>query len=112
MEDNCHKNNKHKRYCLGDAKYDSKRIKDKIKEMRMIAIIYPNKRGTKYKNKLMDMKIKKEDKKRYKKRIIVENSFAWLFKNKRISRFYEKGYNSYMSFVYMSIVKLIINKMK
>ena len=105
------KNNKHKRYMLADAIYDTKNIRNKIKELNIKAIIPPNIKNTKDKNKIKQKKLNKYDKKIYKKRIIIENHFSWLYKNRRISRRYDKNVSTYMSFLFIAFLKIIIKRM-
>lgn len=112
----CSDNNKHKRYLLvftrrADSIYDTNNIRDKIKSLNIHPIIYPNKRSTKDKKKLAEKKLKGRDKKIYRKRIIVEHCFSWLYKNRRINRRYDKKENNYMSFLFLALTKIILKRL-
>lgn len=102
-------NNKTKRYMLADSIYDTRNIKEKIKLLGITPVIYPNKRNTKKPERLR--KLRSCEKKIYKKRIIVENFFCRCYKNRRLSKQYEKNINTYMSFLYMGLTKLLVKRM-
>jgi transposase len=104
-------NNKHKRYLLADSIYDTKEIHDKIKSKNICPIIRFNKRNTKDVAILKSKIMSKYTKKIYKKRMIVENLFSWLYKNRRLSKRYDKYASNYMSFLYMALIKILIKRL-
>lgn len=55
-------------------------------------------------------KITKAEKNIYKNRIKIENCFSWLFKNRRISRRYDKHISTYYAFLFISLIKIIIKR--
>ena len=97
------KNNKHKRYLLADANYYSHINNDKIQNMNISPIIARKKN---VKNKL-----NKKQKKILKKRMIVENTFSWIFMSRRTSGRYDKSTRNYMSFLFMSIIKILMRRL-
>jgi len=101
------KNNKHKRYMMGDKIYDTEEVRNKIKDNNITPIIAANKRNTKDKEKLNMKKLSKNHKKIYRKRIKVENSFSWIFKNRRTNRRWDKHCSTYLGFVYFALINII-----
>lgn len=95
--------NRYKQYLLGDKMYDTKEFREKVTNKGYSCIIDYNKRNTKDVNKIK--KLKKKEKYKYKKRIIIENCFSWLKKNKRIKEINEKKMSAYISFVYLALIK-------
>jgi transposase len=104
-------NNKHKRYILADSIYDTTAIHEKIKSLGIQPIISPNKRNTKDKKKIEASKLKGNKKKIYKKRTIIENCFSWLYKNRRLCKRYDKKNSTYMSFLFLVLIKIILKRM-
>jgi transposase len=104
-------NNKHKRYLLADSIYYTKDIIDKIKSKNICPIIRYNKRKTKNPILLASNKMDKYKKKIYKKRIIIENTFSWIYKNRRVNKRYDKNVSNYMSFLYMALIKILIKRL-
>jgi transposase len=104
-------NNKHKRYFLADSGYDNKEIRNYVKNINVTAIIVPNKKNTKDREKLKTKKLTKKEKKIYAKRIIIENCFSWLFKNSRVSKRYDKLPLLYFGFLFMAFIKLILKRL-
>lgn len=102
-------NNKHKRYFMADAAYDVSKIRNKIESLNIKPVIWHVKRNRidKTKNKNMTDK----ERQIYKKRIIIENSFSWLFKNRRTNRRYDKADKAYMSYVYMAFTNILLRRM-
>lgn len=98
-------NNKHKRYFLADSAYDSKKIKDSIEQYGIIPIIWKSKRTKNI------IKFNKQQTAIYKNRIIVENSFSWLFNCRRINRRYDKSLSNTLSFIYAASCKLLIGRL-
>jgi transposase len=104
------KNNKHKRYMLADAGYDTQEVKNKIKDFNIIPIIDYNKRNTKDKKIINNKILTERECDIYCKRIKIENSFSWLYKNRRLSKMYDKHYITYFSFFFISLIKIIIKR--
>ena len=94
--------NKTQKYVLADAGYDSSKVKKIITDNKLIPIISQNKRNTKDKSKII--KLNKEHKKIYKKRIKVENVFCILKKTKRIQNRYDSYLSSYLGFLYLLLI--------
>ena len=97
--------NKHKQYFMADKGYHSKKVIKKLEENDYIPIIPPNKRNTKDVTKLKFLN--KEQKKKYKKRIIVENYFSWIMMNPKIMCMYEKTIESFNGLVYLASIYLL-----
>jgi hypothetical protein len=72
------KNNKHKRYMLADAGYDTHEVKNKIKDFNIVPIIDYNKRNTKDDKIINNNILTERECDIYCKRIKIENSFSWL----------------------------------
>jgi transposase len=96
-------NNKHKRYMLADSIYYSHDIVIKLNDMNINPII------ARKKNSLRRFTF--SEKCILKKRMIVENTFSWIFNCKRTNGRYDKSTNSYMSFLFMSLIKIIIKRL-
>ena len=96
-------NNKHKRYFLADAAYDSALVRAQIVVKNIQPLIWKVRRPN-YK------KFNKHETVIYRKRIIVENCFSFLFKCRRINKRYDKKTTNYMSFVYLAFIRLIIGR--
>lgn len=101
--DRLKKHNKYKQYMMADKGYDSKEFRQKCTLKGYQVIIPFNKRNTKDPNKIKTLNEK--EKLKYKKRIKVENLFCWLKKNKRIKEINDKYLDSYISFLYLAIIK-------
>ena len=104
------KNNKHKRYLLADSGYDSVAIKNKIKEYNIIPIIRYNKRNTKNKNIIAVNTLTKKESDTCIKRMVIENCFSWLYKNRRLCKRYDKQNIVYLNFLYIAFIKIIIKR--
>lgn len=89
----CSKNNKHKQYLLADSGYDTKEIHKNLISRGYTPIIKPNKRNTKDESKKRKLTVAQD--KIYKKRTIVELSFAWTKSYAVINQNYEKTIPSY-----------------
>ena len=105
-------NNKHKRYLLADTGYDSEKIRNMVNNFKIHSIIPANKRNTKNKELLKKKKLSGAHRKIYRKRMIVENCFSWIFKNRRLNRRYDKNITSYLAFLFMGFIKIIIKRIK
>lgn len=92
-----YKSNRHKQYLLADPMYDSKKNRTYLTEKGLIPIILYNKRNTKDKCKIK--KLNSFQKRIYKRRIVVENSYAWFKQFCKIDKVYEKTIESYNGLV-------------
>ena len=95
-------NNKHKRYLLADAIYHSHKTNDEIRQMNITPIIAQKKNSK--------TKLNRKQKHILKKRMIVENTFCWIFNNRRTNGRYDKHTLNYMSFLFMALIKIIIRR--
>jgi hypothetical protein len=103
-------NNKHKRYFMGDAGYDSKNTRKRLIDMGITPLIWSNMGNTKDKNKIKNKKMTKKQIVIYKKRMTVEHVFSWLFKNRRLSKHYDKNDSTYMAFFFMGALKILLKR--
>jgi transposase len=99
----------HYNILMADKGYDSSYIRNDLIKNNIKPIIPFNRRNTKDINKIKTLN--EHDKKLYKLRIKIENSFSWLKKNKRISEVNEKTLNSYLNFVYLAISIIIFKRL-
>jgi transposase len=100
-------NNKHKRYLLADAIYDTNQIRSKIKHMNITPIIAFNKR-----NSIKDTRIMTDKHKQiFRKRMIVENTFSWIYQNHRTNGRYDKLTRTYYSFLFMAFIKILLKRL-
>jgi len=88
---------------LGDAGYDSKKLKDKVANNKS-----RNKRNIKDKNKLDALKLTDNEKKLMKKRIKVEHINAQLKQYKRLSIRYDKLSVNYSVFIHLACIDIIM----
>ena len=93
------------RYILADKGYDSKQIRKIIRSKKYKPII-----GKRKNNKKKNKKLTKTELKIYKKRIIVENSFAWIRNYPKIDKLYEKTIKSYRGLLLLTISIIIFKK--
>ena len=100
-------NNRYKPYFLADGIYNSTKNIIFLKEKGYIPILAPNKRNSHKEPTPLTV----EEKKIYKKRIIVENLFAKLKQYKRINNLYDKNINTYISLVYLSLSLILFKKL-
>ena len=101
-------NSKHKKFILADSAYDTKYIKETASKLNYTPIIDYNKRNTK--NDSKKRKFNPKEKKIYKTRIKIENFFCRLKKYKRILFRQDSYEDSYMGFVYMAALDILVNK--
>jgi transposase len=104
-------NVKYKRYFGADSIYDTTEIRDAIISYNIKPIIPFNKRNTKDPIILKEKELNKKEKKIYKKRMIIENSYSWLFKFKRLSIMSDKNISTYLGFLYMTYINIINRRM-
>lgn len=89
---------------LADKGYCSKKIRNEIKDLGCKPIIAYNKRNCK---NIDNIPILNNDEKRiYKKRIIVENIFCYIKKYKSIEMMNMKYYSSYKNLLYLALLRI------
>lgn len=98
--------NKNSTIFMADAGYDSIKLRNKLNDIFYKSIIPFNKRNTKDKNKIKTLT--DEEKKLYKSRITIENTFLKIKKNRRLEIVYEKISKNFLSLIYLSLIKYII----
>lgn len=91
--------NKYKQYFLADKGYDTNNIRKLLKEKGYISIIDHNRRNIKDINKIK--KLTKKEKYHYRKRLKVENFFAWLTLYPKMNMIVEKSIESFEGLVYL-----------
>ena len=107
VEINGSKNNKHKRYLLADAIYDTKSIRDTINNKQITPLIASNKRNSRNDTRT----VSGHHKQIFRKRMIVENVFSWIYQNRRTTGRYDKLNRNYYSFLFMALVKILIRRL-
>lgn len=98
--------NKKSTIFMADAWYDSIKLRKRLNDIFYKLIIPFNKRNTKDKNKIKTLT--NEEKKLYKLRITIENTFLKIKKNRRLEIVYEKKSKNFLSLIYLSLIKFII----
>jgi hypothetical protein len=102
---------KYRQNILGDKIYDSEKLRNECKNNGYKLIADFNKRNTKDKNKIKNKKLSYYQEKIYKKRIIVENSFAWETQySPRFYRVFSKKSNNFLSEVLLIATKIILKR--
>lgn len=97
---------KNKVIFMADKGYDSSILRNKLSNYFYKIIIPYNKRNTKVINKIKILS--NDDKILYKKRITIENTFLKIKKHRRLEIVYEKHFKNFISFIYLSLIKLVI----
>lgn len=106
--DNCNSKNN---ILLGDAGYDSNKIRELLKNKQFGKLIcHRNKRNIKDPIKLKKLDLNQKDKTIIKKRIKVEHVFSHLKSFKRISLRYDKLVNNYYNFVLLATLMIVSKK--
>jgi transposase len=100
-------NNKHKRYLLADAIYDTNSIRNTINKEHITPLIAFNKRNARNDKRT----VSGHHKQIIRKRIIVENVFSWIYQNRRTAGRYDKLNRNYYSFLFMALVKILIRRL-
>lgn len=100
--------NKYKQYFMADSGFDSKKDIDYLKENGYIPLIKQNIRNIKNDKYIRNMTGHEEDK--YKKRIVVENSYAWIKWVPKLIMMFEKKSEHYLQLLYIAYSKLIFNR--
>lgn len=98
---------KFKQYFLADPGYDTKQLRMKLTEMNYDVLIVQNRRNIKDKNKIVTMNDK--EKKIYTKRLVIERTFNKLKMNRRLCLRYESKIENFMGFIYLGLIKILIN---
>jgi len=102
---------------MADPAYDCKEIRDLFKSKNINVLIPQNRRNTK--NPLKIVKFTAAQKKKYKKRLIIERTFNRLKNNKRLMARYDRKLETFVGFVYVSkrvprnpegLIKYIVGK--
>lgn len=102
--------NRYKQYILADSGYDSKKLFKLFENKGYNFIIPQNKRNIKDVNLIK--KFNCNQKKIYKKRIIVENLFCYLkSSNKRISQRVEKKSENFKGFILIGLIRILFKKL-
>jgi hypothetical protein len=104
----CSINEKSQQYFLADAGYDSKFIRESLINNGYKVLIPKNKRNTKHIQ--VGSNNDYNEKKIYKKRIIVENMFSTIKQHRRLNNIYEKHVESYNMYLYLVLCKILVNK--
>ena len=98
---------------IADAAYDSKNIREHLKNKNLgILICDKNKRNTKDKDKIDKLKMTLTERLLLKKRSSIEHLNNNLKQNRTINVRYEKNSKSYESFVTLSVIKKIFKIIK
>lgn len=100
------KNNRYKPYLMADAMYDAKESREILKNKGYIVLIPGNRRKTGREAK----KFTPSEKITYKKRNIIENTFARIKQFRRLNRYYEKNLYMYFGLLHLSLSRLIFLK--
>lgn len=99
-------NSKIKPYMLADKMYDTKEFRDICKQNNYKPIVDYNKRNIK--NKKLIKVLQKKEKKIYKKRTKVENTFCLLKKYKRLQIIYDSYLSTYITFLNIALCLMIL----
>ena len=97
-------NNKHKRYLLADAIYDAERVRQSAISKNITPIIWKRK----YKGR--SIQLSKNHKQIFKRRIVIENCFSWIYQNQRTYKRFDKSNQAYMSFLFMAFIRIILRR--
>lgn len=102
------KSNRHKQYFLADKGYDSNKIIKMLNQKGYTPIIPQNKRNIKDKSKLRTLN--SQEKKIYKKRIIVENYYSWISQYCKLIKVFEKSMESYLGLLLIASSIITFNR--
>jgi len=97
--------NKHKQYFLADKGYSTNQIDSFLIDKGYSTIIPQNKRNIKDPSKII--KLTDKQKKLYKKRIVIENSFSWIKQFVKLTGVYEKSMKNYLNITYLAVSYII-----
>ena len=120
--DDCNKykkSNRHKKYFIADAGYNSKNNMEYLENKGYVPIIWYNKRNTKN-NKIIERnKIKGNKLKKYKTRYKADIFFSQLFlrnrrridtKTPRLAKIYDSNIENFINSIYLSIIDIAFGK--
>ena len=100
-----------KNIMLGDAGYDSQKLRNKLLNTNFGKLLTPkNKRNIKNKDILLNLKLSPDDKKLLKKRIRIEHTNSHLKQYKRLSLRYDKYSINYQVFIHLACIDLITKR--
>jgi transposase len=99
-------NNKHKRYMMADAIYDTNKIRETIHSQNITPLIWKRK----YKGRT-NVSMSKHHKRIFKRRIVIENCFSWIYQNQRTYKRFDKSNRSYLSFLFMAFTRILLRRM-
>ena len=102
--------NRFKQILIADAGYDSEANREYLKQSGYIPVIAYNPRNTQDKEKKKKKEFTKKENETYKKRRIIEPSFAWMKNFPVINQNYEKTISSYMGLVSLASSIIIAKK--
>lgn len=91
------------KYLIGDKGYIGKPIRNKIYKKYMVKMITPPRRNQK-------LKLTDNHKHKLNKRFIVEISFGWFKKYKRLRNRLDKNVNNFYGFVYFGAMSIVSKK--
>ncbi len=98
--------NKYKVNFLADSGYDSSKIRNYLQENKFTSIIDFNNRNTKNKDKIR--KFTKKEKKIYKKRITIENTFNKIKHFKELNFVYAKKVKSFIGYLFITLCSIVL----
>lgn len=100
------RNNRYRPYLMADAMYDAKESREMLKNKGYIVLIPGNRRKTGKEAK----KFTNTEKIIYKRRNIIENTFAKIKQYRRLNRLYDKNMYVYFDLLHLSLSRLIFLK--
>ena len=92
-------------YFLADPGYDTKLIRNQLKEIKYNPLIAQNKRNIKDPDKII--KFNNIEKKIYNKRLVIERTFNRMKMNRKICLRYESKIDNFIGFIYLSLIKML-----
>ena len=98
------KNKRYKRYFMADAGYDSKESRNILEELGLVVIIPTNKR-----NNTSISKLSEQEKKLYKKRIRIENTFSKFKLFRRVRMLNERLLSTFKSLSYLAFSRILFS---
>ena len=99
--------NRYKQFFLADSIYDSRKNHVFLKKRGYIPLIRYNRRNCKNSKIIKKRTFNGKNKKNYKRRFIIEASFAWLKNRPLINQIYEKTLASFHGLLKIACIKLI-----
>jgi len=102
------KNNRYKQYLLADPQYDTKQIRTFLEDKGYTVIVCQNKRNIKNQNLLKSFNA--HQKTIYKKRLKVENNYAWSKLCPKLGYVYDKSITSFEHLYYIVSSIILFNR--